>query len=137
MKRAIIYGVWDLTHYGHYSKFRMLKDLGYEVVVGVVSDDFAESYKRRPVMSEEERFNNVQACKWVDEVFVSQGREYFQHEVERKDIQIIAHGSDWSDHEYQGHMDFAYDFMKDYKMVTLPYTKGVSTTEILKRIQDV
>jgi len=33
--------------------------------VGVINDDTAASYKRKPIMSEEERYATVKACKFV------------------------------------------------------------------------
>jgi ethanolamine-phosphate cytidylyltransferase len=37
-------------------------------VVGLNTDEEIRKHKGPPIMSEEERFEAVSACKWVDEV---------------------------------------------------------------------
>lgn len=138
MKRAMIYGVYDLTHYGHYRQFKALKTRGYEVNVGVVTDKFAESYKRKPVMNQYERLENIEHCKWVDRAFISGGTRVFKEEIEDYNIDVIVHGSDWSDEDYKKHMKFPDQWIARHglQILTLPYTEGVSTSNLIERIKE-
>lgn len=48
---------------------RQARALGDELVVGLVSDREVMQHKGAPpVMSDEERFQALDACKWVDEI---------------------------------------------------------------------
>ena len=55
--------VGDLFHAGHVALRRAAREHGHRVIVGVLSDDDAASYKRRPVMSLDERVEVVAACR--------------------------------------------------------------------------
>ena len=47
--------VADLFHYGHVEFLKRVSDLGDYVLIGIHSDNVVESYKRRPIMTMEER----------------------------------------------------------------------------------
>jgi len=61
----------DLFHYGHVNLLKNAKqlvgDMG-NLIVGIHSDKTIESYKRKPIMTMEERIAVVEACKFVDRV---------------------------------------------------------------------
>ena len=57
-----------LTHYGHYNLFKQAKTYGNILYVGVLSDKECENYKRKPILTEEERYNNVKCSRDVDMV---------------------------------------------------------------------
>ena len=63
MTRVYADMVGDLFHHGHVEFLRRARDLGDELVVGVHSDATAESYKRTPVMTMDERVRVVEACR--------------------------------------------------------------------------
>lgn len=44
--------------------------MGDRLVVGVVSDKSVASYKREPVLTEQERLRTIQALPFVDEAFI-------------------------------------------------------------------
>ena len=60
--------VADLFHYGHVNFLKQCHKLGDYLIVGIHSDKDVESYKRKPILSFEERIKVVQACKYVDKV---------------------------------------------------------------------
>ena len=55
-RRIYVDGIWDCFHWGHVMHLRECKELDKRddnvLVVGVVSDNVAESYKRRPLYDE-------------------------------------------------------------------------------------
>nr|NIP85930.1 adenylyltransferase/cytidyltransferase family protein [Planctomycetales bacterium] len=68
MTTVFISGVWDLLHQGHQTVLERASRLGDFLVVGVVTDGFAASYKRLPVRDFEHRCQDVLAMPWVDAV---------------------------------------------------------------------
>jgi len=138
MKRAILIGTFDLTHYGHYEKCRMLKDNGFCVVVAVTRDRFCEEYKRRPIMSMEERMRNMSSCKWVDEVIIDTGGHDVRDMLIENKIDVLAHGSDWSSKDYMKQVGITRDWMDENNIdeLILPYTRTISTSELIKNIKE-
>jgi len=126
--------VGDLWHFGHANFCKQARSLGDELVVGICKDEDCTDYKRKPILHGPERVRSAQACRWVDEVLYDDVPICVTKEfIEKHKIDIVAHGSD-------------FDKEKMYKWYsvpiemgifrTLPYTDGISTSEILKRIKD-
>ncbi|XP_059636923.1 ethanolamine-phosphate cytidylyltransferase-like [Cornus florida] len=134
--RVYMDGCFDLMHYGHANALRQAKDLGDELVVGVVSDEEIIANKGPPVLSMDERLVLVSGLKWVDEVIPNAPyaiTEEFMHRLfnEHK-IDYIIHGDDpcllpdgtdaYAAAKKAGH----------YKQIKR--TEGVSSTDIVGRI---
>ena len=122
--------VADLFHYGHIEFLRRVSALGDYVLVGINTDDVAEVHKRRPMQTMEERIASVAACQYVDQVIPHAPWVFDPTWIEKYGIDLVVHGDDYSD-EKQRHM---------YKVPiergifrTVPYTKGISTTQIIGR----
>lgn len=64
-RRVYVDMVGDLFHAGHVSLLREAPGHGDRLVVGVHSDDTAASYKRRPIMTLDERVAVIEACRYV------------------------------------------------------------------------
>ncbi|KAK2658708.1 hypothetical protein Ddye_005241 [Dipteronia dyeriana] len=137
-KRVRVYmdGCFDLMHYGHANALRQAKDLGDELVVGVVSDEEIIANKGPPVLSMEERLTLVSGLKWVDEVIANAPYAITEQFMDRLfneyKIDCIIHGDDpcllpdGTD---------AYALAKQvgrYKQIKR--TEGVSSTDIVGRI---
>ena len=69
-KKTIVFGggVFDVFHPGHVRAFKKLRTYGDIVVVGIASDKRVKELKeaKRPVLSEQERREIVDAIKYVD-----------------------------------------------------------------------
>eukprot|EP00002_Diphylleia_rotans_P024290 TRINITY_DN4789_c0_g1_i6.p1 TRINITY_DN4789_c0_g1~~TRINITY_DN4789_c0_g1_i6.p1 ORF type:complete len:153 (+),score=33.27 TRINITY_DN4789_c0_g1_i6:49-507(+) len=61
-------GCFDLMHFGHANAFRQARSMGDLLVVGLNGDEEIKKVKGPPIMTEDERYTAVAACKWVDEV---------------------------------------------------------------------
>ncbi|MFA5075661.1 MAG: adenylyltransferase/cytidyltransferase family protein [Candidatus Babeliales bacterium] len=59
-------GVFDFLHYGHVRYLEAAKKLGDVLVVGLLTDDGTARYKRRPLLSYEQRYETVRALRCVD-----------------------------------------------------------------------
>ena len=121
--------VADLLHYGHIEFLRQISTLGDYILVGVNADDVAEIHKRRPVQTLEERIVSVAACQYVDQVIPNAPWVFDPTWIEKYGIDLVVHGDDYSDEKEQ----------QMYKVPiekgifrTVPYTKGISTTQIIR-----
>lgn len=140
MPRVYTGGTFDLFHWGHVELLRRLKDLAGEdgqVIVSLNTDEFIEEYKgKKPVMSYEERYAVLDACRYVDEVVKNIGGKDSKQSVLSSDIDIVAIGMDWLERDYMKQMSFTRDWLEDndISLIYVPYTRGVSTTDIKKRL---
>lgn len=121
------YGVFDLLHYGHIKAIKKAKNLGKEVLIGVFSDKVAEGFKRKPILTETERLRNMIELNLGEVVLLD---EYIpsKHFLDKNNISIVAkaEGAGWSKEEQPQ--------WEGIKSVLLPYTAGISTSEIIKRV---
>jgi cytidyltransferase-like protein len=130
--RVYVDMVADLFHYGHAEFLRRARELGDELVVGIHSDATAESYKRAPMMTMPERVQVVEACRYVDEVVPDAPLEVTRDWIERHRIDLVVHGDDL-DHEQEAAMYAVPASMGILR--TVPYTPGISTSELLGRLR--
>lgn len=132
-----VIGVFDLFHTGHVELLRKAKELGNKLIVAINCDKMVASYKRKPFFNENDRLTIVNACKYVDEVFVI--CQYDNKEIIKKyNISKIIHGDDWESGSYMDQIRVTPDFLEqnNCELVLLPYTKGISTSALIKRIKE-
>ena len=68
LKKGYIDMVGDLFHFGHVNQIKNVYDLGYDVVIGIHSDETVESYKRKPILTMDERIKVIESCKYVSSI---------------------------------------------------------------------
>ncbi|MGC1878084.1 MAG: adenylyltransferase/cytidyltransferase family protein [Rhabdochlamydiaceae bacterium] len=125
--------VADLMHAGHIEFFKKAKALGDYLIVGVLSDSDVASYKRVPILTLSERVAEVQACRYVDEVIAAPPMRVTKEWLKEHQIDLVVHGDDYDEKT----MTWWYGVPIQMGIFrTLPYTKGISTTNIIKRITD-
>ena len=128
-------GIWDLFHKGHYDHLKKIKEIYNDVylLVGVLTDNEASEYKRKPYYNQEDRIKYVESCKYVDEViFFEPITEEFMN---RHNIDLVVHAySDINDFNKQ---IYFYEIpIKLNKMKWIDYNQGVSTTLLLKELDN-
>lgn len=127
-------GVWDLLHVGHLNFLERASLLGGELIVGVASDDVVQEDKgERPVVPACDRARMLGSLACVSRAVVYHRLEFLTHlEFYRPDV--LAVGEDWGRAERH---EAAERWAKDNGAVLfkLPYTEGISTTEIKNRIK--
>ena len=129
-------GTFDLFHIGHVRLLWRCSKLAYpdgEVVVALNTDDFVTAYKGRPpVISYAERREILEACRYVDRVVPNHGGADSKPAIEWVQPDIIAVGSDWQDRDYYAQMGFTQAWLDErgIRLIYLPYTEGVSTSDI-------
>jgi len=123
MIKVITYGTYDLLHYGHIRLLERAKALGDYLVVGITSDDYDKTRgKINNQQSLMERIAAVEATGIADEIIVEEYEGQKIDDIRRLGIDIFTVGSDW--------VGF-FDYLSEYcKVVYLPRTEGVSSTEI-------
>ena len=123
MIKVITYGTYDVLHYGHIRLLERAKALGDYLVVGITSDDYDKSRgKINNQQSLMERIAAVEATGIADEIIIEEYEGQKIDDIQRLDIDIFTVGSDW---------EGKFDYLNEYcKVVYLPRTQGVSSTEI-------
>jgi len=125
--------VGDLFHYGHVELVKQARAFGDYLLVGVHSDDVALAHKRKPILTMEERVACVSACRYVDEVLPNAPWATDRDWIDKHNIHLVVHGSDYSPEDLYKLHAVAIE-MGIFRKV--PYTPGISTTEIIRRCQD-
>jgi len=132
-------GTFDLFHSGHVAFLKRCSQIG-SVTVALNTDEFITKYKGKPpVVSYSEREAVLMACRYVDAVVPNTGGEDSTIAIEAVDPDIIIVGSDWARKDYHAQMGFDQDWLDDrfIGLAYIPYTKGFSTTDLKKRINNV
>ena len=124
--------VCDLFHYGHIEFFRQAQSLGDALVVGLVGDADAASYKALPVLSFPERLAMVRACRYVDRVLEQPAPLHADAAfLDRIGAAYCCHGDDMSADELR----FWYGALVDTgRLKVVHYTAGISTRQIFERV---
>ncbi|CAK7079587.1 adenylyltransferase/cytidyltransferase family protein [Bacteroides rodentium] len=132
--RVFTSGSFDLFHIGHLNILEKSAALGDELIVGVSTDELIEKYKgMKPIIPFEQRFRIVSSIKCVTKV-VKQVKLTEIAQLQREQIDIVTIGDDWKGKYLEG-----LEWMKSQpgkQVVYFPYTPGVSTTTIKRKIID-
>lgn len=136
--RAYVSGTFDCLHRGHLNLFAEAHKWAIEIVVSVNTDEFAARYKRQPMMPLADRVAVLQQCKLVDQVVVNVGDEDSKIAIVSADVDCIIHGDDWPIDTLLPQMGLTREWLTavGISMLIVPYTHGVSTTELLQRYID-
>ncbi len=132
--RVFTSGSFDLFHVGHLNILEKSAKLGDELIVGVSTDELIQEYKgMKPIIPFEQRFRIVSSLACVTKA-VKQTRLTEIRQLEEEKIDIVTIGDDWKEKYLEG-----LEWMKAQegkKVVYFPYTLGISTTTIKKKIID-
>ena len=137
MKKVYTGGTFDLFHKGHVNFLRQCKEIGDYLIVSLNTDDFIFRYKGSyPIMSYDERKEVLLSCKFVDEVIPNSDGEDSKPAILSVQPKFVIIGSDWACKNYYKQMNFTQNWLDQNGIILIyiPYTEGVSTTEIKKRL---
>ncbi|XP_029105011.1 choline-phosphate cytidylyltransferase A isoform X2 [Scleropages formosus] len=127
-------GIFDLFHSGHARALMQAKGLfpNTHLIVGVCSDDLTHKFKGFTVMNEDERYDAVSHCRYVDEVVRNAPWTLTPEFLEKHRIDFVAH----DDIPYSSAgSDDVYKHIKEAGMFApTQRTEGISTSDIITRI---
>ncbi|XP_035278864.1 choline-phosphate cytidylyltransferase A-like isoform X1 [Anguilla anguilla] len=127
-------GIFDVFHSGHARALMQAKRLfpNTHLIVGVCSDDLTHKFKGFTVMNEDERYDAVSHCRYVDEVVRDAPWTLSPEFLAKHRIDFVAH----DDIPYSSAgSDDVYKHIKDAGMFApTQRTEGISTSDIITRI---
>ena len=128
-------GTFDLLHPGHIQSLQQSKALGDILVVGVNSDRSVKAYKgpNRPILNENERATMLAALECVDYVIVFD-EDTPVESLERLKPDIHCKGAEYAPPNGKPVPERATVEAYGGRIEYLPLVPGVSTTDILSRI---
>jgi cytidyltransferase-like protein len=131
--RVYVDGVWDLFHVGHLQCLKFAKSISDKVdlIVGVVSDLDAASYKRTPLIPELDRILIVEQIKYVDEVVFPAPLVITTDFLDSHKIDIVVHGFA-NDNDRQIQAPFFAAIGDRFREI--PYTSRISTTQLMTKL---
>ena len=134
MIRVYVDIVGDLFHYGHVQFLKEARALGGYLLVAICADDEVERVKKgRPILTMEERIAVVAGCRYVDEVLPNAPWIIDRAWIDQHVIHLVVHGDDYT----QEQREYIYKVPMEMGIFrTVTYTKGISSTEIIRRIKD-
>jgi len=128
--------VGDLFHVGHLNQIELGKKECDYLIVGILSDEAVESYKRKPVIPLFERVRIFKALRGVDLVVVQNEKDptstlqsLFDMGIK---VDVLLHGDDWCDVPGKGWIE-----LHGGKMVQPPYYPDQSTSRIIEQIKGI
>ena len=131
-------GVFDLFHVGHLNLLERCKQMCDYLIVGVCDDKYVrEIKKKKPVYSEEQRVRILNALKVVDqaELVTIEETDDKLMALNRFNFDVLFSGDDWKGSER--YLKTEQQFMEyGAKIEYLPYTQGISTTQIKNEISN-
>ncbi|XP_049454155.1 choline-phosphate cytidylyltransferase A isoform X3 [Epinephelus fuscoguttatus] len=127
-------GIFDVFHSGHARALMQAKCLfpNTHLIVGVCSDDLTHKYKGFTVMNEDERYDAIRHCRYVDEVVRNAPWTLTPEFLAKHRIDFVAH----DDIPYSSAgSDDIYKHIKEAGMFApTQRTEGISTSDIITRI---
>ncbi|KAI1883086.1 hypothetical protein AGOR_G00241620 [Albula goreensis] len=127
-------GIFDVFHSGHARALMQAKGLfpNTHLIVGVCSDDLTHKFKGFTVMNEDERYDAVSHCRYVDEVVRNAPWTLTPEFLAKHRIDFVAH----DDIPYSSAgSDDVYKHIKEAGMFApTQRTEGISTSDIITRI---
>jgi phosphoenolpyruvate phosphomutase / 2-hydroxyethylphosphonate cytidylyltransferase len=124
----------DLFHYGHMNIINVGKKYG-KVIVGILTDEAVESYKRKPVIPYEYRKYIVQNIIGVYKV-VAQTTLSYTNNLRKYKPKYVVHGDDWKTGIQTKTRNDVINVLSEWDGILIEpkYTEKISTSYIIKKI---
>jgi D-beta-D-heptose 7-phosphate kinase/D-beta-D-heptose 1-phosphate adenosyltransferase len=126
-------GCFDILHAGHVQYLQEAKNLGDFLLVAVNSDASVKRLKgdKRPLVSEDERCQVLDALKMVDLITVFEQDTPYQL-IDAIQPDVLVKGGDWQPQDIVG-ADIVLNNGGEVK--SLSFKNGISTTKIIEKVR--
>lgn len=129
-------GVFDLFHVGHLNLLERCKEMCDYLIVGVCDDNYVTEIKKKiPTIPENDRVRILNALKCVDkaELVNFEITDDKMLALEKFGFDVLFSGDDWKGTERYNKTEKQFA-EKGVAIEYLPYTQGVSTTDIKTKL---
>jgi len=96
-------GTMDLMHVGHVLMLEECKPHCDYLIVGLQNDPSIERLKNKPIQSITERYFQLKACKYVDEIIPYNTESDLMEILQSINYEFRFIGEDWKGKEFTGH----------------------------------
>ena len=131
-------GTFDMLHWGHVRMFGKVKDRCDGIVVSLSTDEFVTRYRvEPPILTLNERILMVGAVGCLDMVAVNYGAEDSTQAILASGADSVWHDDSWTGQSLMDQMGITHSFLVD-NGILMRYvcrTEGISTTEIIERVE--
>jgi glycerol-3-phosphate cytidylyltransferase len=124
---------FDLFHAGHVTMLKMEKELCGYLKVALQVDPTVDrpGIKNKPVQSVYERYVQLQACKYVDEILVYETEEDLLNLIQTQTIHVRFLSEEYKDRDFTGKQ---YCIDNDIELIFHLRKHKYSSTEIRNRV---
>lgn len=136
MKPTVYIGMTaDILHHGHVNIIARGRALG-AVTIGLLTDAAVAGHKRLPLLKWEHRKQVLENIEGVERVVAQESWDYAPNLLRYKPDYMV-HGSDWLQGPLAPYRARALEALNGYggQLVEVPYTEGVSSSEMAERQQ--
>lgn len=134
-------GSFDVPHLGHYNFLKTCHNLfpNHYFILALNTDEFIQEFKGKPsLFNYKEREKLLMNIEFVNEVVPNIGGKDSTITILKYQPDIIIIGNDWLEKDYCKQMGFSAEWLRKHgiTLVYVPYTDGISTTELKERIRN-
>ena len=141
MKKIVyIDGVFDLFHRGHLESLIKAKNClncpdDTYLIVGIVGDEDATGYKRKPIINEIDRKAIVESIKYVDKVICPCPLVIDMNFINKYNIDTVVHGF-VSEQDRTKQKEFYEKIIREGYFKEIEYYTKISTSDIINNIKN-
>ena len=120
----------DLINSGHINILTKASSLG-RVVVGLLSDEAIESYKKGPFLKYESRYEIIRNIQLIDEI-VEQSTLDYSENLEKFKPKYVVHGDEWSEGYQQKIRQSVIEKLDAWngELIEIPYTQNAISVDV-------
>jgi phosphoenolpyruvate mutase len=125
----------DLLHHGHLNLLKQAKKYG-DIIIGLLTDKAIASYKRLPFLNYNDRLMLLKNIKGIKEIIPQDTLDYTKN-LKLLKPEFVIHGDDWKKGIQKKIRLKVIKTISKWKgkIIEIPYTKGISSTELIKEIK--